>query len=84
MLAEELGDLRVLEGLARVWDVVLQEVVQLIFVGKELQRCDAWIVGFEAVHYIVGPVQIPHVDKVVCQGGEDDKECKGLLREGRL
>ena len=84
VLAEELGDLRVLQSLTGVGDMVLQEVIELFFVGKELQRGCLVLVCFEAVHYIVGPVEVSDVDEVVCQASEEDKEDEGLLWEGGL
>ena len=84
VLAKELGDLRVLQWLAGVGDMMLKEMVKLFFVGEELKRCCLVLVRFEAVHYIVGPVEVSYVHEVVCKAGEKDKKYERLLRESGL
>jgi hypothetical protein len=65
-------------------ETYLQVMVKLFLVTVEMQWCSMRLVVLIAEEYIVGPVCLFHVDKVICQATEHEEENDSLGGEGGL
>lgn len=76
-----LQDLRVSQRRARIRDMVLNPVVDLIAVFVEMERGGAGL-AVEGIQNMVRPVFVSYVDEVEGSAAEDEEEDDGFGRKG--